>query len=513
MVKPFYCNGDIPQKPNNFIPVDEWNPSVPEENIFVVCKGSIILPIMQVLHITNPDMQNINVFVISSKRCYNGDSMREHISRYMNYYETFYDKDRELISNMAFIKLKIDTIENYDVSQFKYDLQRYIFCPSICNKAIAMVEDNYLLSLDSKKYENNKNPALVYKDRHTKILLWMSLLQNMCIPLITHFIYQNKIDNSNDFILDIFNIILGMSEINVFNKLYETAISSVVRNSTKHDRLWAKQDIRGKTTVTHALECVQNIILNIMPKYIYSMNIISFNYTSIKKSIHYQVTGIEYEYDYVPLSSSLRDADNNSVFDKYESFLQKTNESLYIQNKVTCEDTMNQIRLQFGPFSDEEISFYMAKLDNGNGDVINSFQQNLIFQLFDKYFGDPYTINSINKIEYIELLIAATRYLKANNMFILPYVIGSKMERVQIKKTINKKEMERMIKSPYYDAIKAKYQSESIINQLFGIVGTILASKFKMIDFENPEIDGHYLDKDRYAEIVCDEVLMYGLLV
>lgn len=290
-MKPWYIGEKSARE--DFILVDEWDPRTPDENIFVVCKGSIILPVMQVLRITDPGMQDLNTFVISSKRCYNGDSMREHISRYMNYFETYYDRDHELITNMALIKFKIDTMPIYDVSMFKFDLQRYIFCPSLCNKATFMVEDNYTLSLDSKKYENNKNPALVYKDRHTKILLWMSLLQNMCIPLITHYIHQMKITNSNEFILDIFNIILGMSDVNIFNKLYETAISSVTHNATKHERLWAKQDIRSKTTVTHALESVQNIILNIMPKYIYKMNIIAFNYTSIKKNIHYQVTGIE----------------------------------------------------------------------------------------------------------------------------------------------------------------------------------------------------------------------------
>lgn len=289
MIRPFYNVEMEDKKPSNFVPVDQWDPVRPEDAIFKVCKGSIILPVMQVLNITNPELQNINTFVISSKRCYNGDPMREHLFRYMNYFETFYDQDRELIVNLSIIKMKMDTQPVYDVDMFKFDLKRYIFCPSICNKAILMVEDNYALALDSKKYENNKNPALVYKDRHTKILLWMSLLQNMCIPLITHYIYIKKIANSNEFILDIFNIILGMSEVNIFNKLYETAISSVTRNSNKHERLWAKQDIRGKTTVTHALESVQNIILNIMPKYIYENNIISFNYTSIKKNIHYQV--------------------------------------------------------------------------------------------------------------------------------------------------------------------------------------------------------------------------------
>ena len=144
------------------------------------------------------------------------------------------------------------------------------------------------------------------------------------------------------------------------------------------------------------------------------------------------------EYDYVPLSSSIRDADSNSVFDKYESFLPKANESLLIQNKVSCEATMKQIRLLFGPITNEEIAFYMQRMDDGEGNVINEFQRTLIFQLFAKYFGDPYTERSINKINYIELVIAATRYLLANNMWVLPYVISSKMDRVQNKKNINK---------------------------------------------------------------------------
>ena len=174
---------------------------------------------------------------------------------------------------------------------------------------------------------------------------------------------------------------------------------------------------------------------------------------------------------------------------------------------------MKRIRLMFGPFSDEEVAFYMGRLDDGSGNVINDFQKKLIFQLFAKYFGDPYTINSINKVDYIELMIAATRFLKANNMIVLPYIISSKMDRIQNKKSISKTERTRLESSPYFQAIKEKYQSEAIIDQIFGIIGTILASRFEMIDFESKEVDGHYLEKDRFADIVCDEVLLYTLLI
>lgn len=174
---------------------------------------------------------------------------------------------------------------------------------------------------------------------------------------------------------------------------------------------------------------------------------------------------------------------------------------------------MKQIRLLFGPITDEEINFYTRRMAGDDGDVINDFQRNLIFQLFAKYFGDPYTERSINKTNYIELVIAATRYLLANNMFVLPYVISSKMDRVQNKKNINKKEQTRIENSPLYSKVVAKYQSEAVIEQIFGIIGTILASRFEIIAYNNPEMDGKYLDKDRFQEIVCDEVLMYVLLI
>lgn len=180
---------------------------------------------------------------------------------------------------------------------------------------------------------------------------------------------------------------------------------------------------------------------------------------------------------------------------------------------MSFEDTMKQIRLIFGPFSNEEIAFYTRRLDNGEGEIKNDFQRNLIFQLFAKYFGDPYTERSINNINYVELVIAATRYLKANNMFVFPYVISSKMDRIQNKKSINKNERLGIENDPLYPKVIEKYQSEAVIEQIFGIIGTILASRFEMISFDNPEIDGKYLDKDRFQEIVRREVLMYVLLI
>lgn len=285
MIRPFTIEGQQPRDRSTwFVPVDQWEPSDPMDQIFKPCKGAVWLPVTQFFGINDPTKDNLNLFVLSTKRCYNGDIMREHISKYLNYFEKYYDQDLELAMAVSKIKCNIDLIPGYTKEQFKYDIERLILSDSICMKAVLMNNDNYALHLDEKKYKNEKNPSLIYSDRHAKIILWMSLLMNMVIPLATHFIYINKIPNANEFLLWIFNSILNLTDVDIYNKFYETSSSNVNRSSKKHERLWNRQDIRGKDPVTHSLESVQNIILNIMPKYSYEKNIISFNYTSINKN-------------------------------------------------------------------------------------------------------------------------------------------------------------------------------------------------------------------------------------
>ena len=68
-----------------------------------------------------------------------------------------------------------------------------------------------------------------------------------------------------------------------------------------------KISIRAKNTTTHSKSSIENIILNIMPKYNYNQNIIAFNSTSIRKNTGFKITDIKYEFKYTLLSSSNRD--------------------------------------------------------------------------------------------------------------------------------------------------------------------------------------------------------------
>ena len=100
--------------------------------------------------------------------------------------------------------------------------------------------------------------------------------------------------------------------------------------------------------------------------------------------------------------------------------------ALYLQNKVNAEATMQLIETLYGPFEQEEIDFYLHELGDYDA-VINSFQKKLIFNLFYKYFGNTVSANSINRIDYVKLMIAAKRILQSQYLVMLPYIISSRV--------------------------------------------------------------------------------------
>lgn len=305
MIRGMYY-GDISKPPH----VDEWVPTK-DDIIFRSCKGFMLLPVAEYYNLNDI---NLNAFSLSMKRCYNGNIMREHMPRYLNYFIKYYDTDKELL--LAYYKLKfvLDYYgDSYDDDAFIMDLKRYVLTPSLITKAAVMNEDNYLLDLDDRNYRNDKNPALQYEDRHAKLLMWMSLLMNMVIPLSTHFAFISNVEDVDQFLLKVFESIMELTNVDIEAKLYETSNSNIVRNRKSHQVLWDIQDIRSKNTTTVSMDGLINIILNIMPKYTYDKNIISLDFSSIKNTIHFQVLGIKYEYTYVPLSNSKRDEDGMRV--------------------------------------------------------------------------------------------------------------------------------------------------------------------------------------------------------
>lgn len=487
--------------------VDSWKNN---ENIVKEVKGSMILPITDYYGCDDGSNNDLNYFILSGKRCYNGNIVRSHCSLYLNYFEEYYDTDKELVAIYSNFKYLMDYEKDYTKERFINDLDRYILkSPDILTKVYMMNNDNFIPL--STSYKNTINPALQYDNKHCKIMMEISLLMNLIIPLLTHFIYVNNIKDPDTFLLEIFDKLLHRYDVDIYNKLYETAISIISKSSDHEDiGLWEQQDIRSKNKTTHAIESVANIILNIMPKYCYDQKVVFFNLSSIKTTTKFQIIDVGYEYDFIKLSSSRRDEDNVSEFDKYESFLTKRNESLFLQNKVNAQETMKNLELMFGAIDQEEIDFYIYTLGEN---VINSFQKILVFNLFYKYFGTPQSINSINKEDYIKLLLIGKKILEANNMVILPYILSGKVERLVTRNNVNKNQFTRLTASKTHERIQELYRNEKIEKYIYSIIATILCSSFSIIDYNDSTLHGKDIPVQNMADYISEEILVYVTLI
>ena len=512
----------------NIIPnIDEWTPS-PEDILFTNNKNIIIAPIAKYFHQDENDLekQKLNYFIVKSKKSYNSDDLRNHNCHYLNYLEKYFDPEKELFTNMANIKFHIDAYAGrppvdangnpqivYNYQNFIFDLRKYILQPSIFQKVINLTEYNYSLPLS---YKSMNNPQLQYTEEHAKALSEASLLMNICIPLICHFAYTTMVTDIDEYLLQIYDYILYApifeNKINIYSKLFETAISNVEKNKKNNEVIYNKQDIRGLTPNIHAENSVKNIILNIMPKYTFDKSMISLNYTSIQKNNRFQITDIAYEYTFIPLSSSKRDGeDNASDFDKYEANMIKTSEALYLQSKINCKMTTKKIESIWGEIGDKEIKYFINHLKNENGEIVNGFQKKLIFNLFYEYYGDTESIKDNNITSYVKFMLNGKKMLIQYNMSFLPYILSSKVNKIVSRKTLNKKELSELQSFPEYQMVVNKYKNDKIIKQILSTIATIITSDFNIIDFDNSNIDGQKLLIE--PSMLMRECLVYALLI
>ena len=203
----------------------------------------------------------------------------------------------------------------------------------------------------------------------------------------------------------------------------------------------------------------------------------------------------------------------NSEFDKFESYITKTDSSLQSHNEIACQEAMELIRQRYGPFEMDEINFFKRRLSADTGQVkINSLQKMLIFNLFYKYFSDVATTNCINLDDYITLILAARRILEENGMYLLAAIVSCKVVRLATRKSVNKKEMTKLESSELYEAIKNKYRNDKKIEKhIIGLIAQALASDFEIISYDKDELDGQPMLI--IPEIICEEILIYITLI
>ena len=93
----------------------------------------------------------------------------------------------------------------------------------------------------------------------------------------------------------------------------------------------------------------------------------------------------------------------------------------------------------------------------------------------------------------------------------MPHIISARVDKLVQRKNINKKERLLVESSPSYPMIMNKYKNDTVIDNIFSIIATILSSDFTIVD-TNPEVDGRKLDVSSTVGILIEEVCSFILL-
>lgn len=461
----------------NFIHVDRWNYN-PDEAI-VQFNGKIMVVRFDTVFNISDELNNF--FIIKDIYVKKLDL----ITKYINYFITFYDPDNEFVTAYYKLKFLIDNKERVKKMGEKgfikaiYDL---LMTPSMIEKIRKMVEDNYTIKLSSdngKKY----NKSLEFNDDHGKILLMISTSIKMMIPLITHFSNSRKIKKPDYFkfferLFDLFD-----KDINIYNKLYLTIQTRVLRNYNINKVTWQQKEILNGFDPSEFIDIIlkDRIIVDALFKYKFDESVHSFNIAVINNQLKFF---LQDKYEFIPkLIGYEKDMDGLSSIDKLVMNMSKIDESLIILSEINIKNTINKIKTRFNiTVEKDELNFYMKH------HRINKFLMQLVHAYYAKFFEGYNDLLMLTKSQYIELLIILKKKLIYDGFIFLPQIItGNIQSRLNSRVIQNNKFISRIESSALYkELLEDKFAAVIELkgeNIIINLLSNIINTKFTFVDY------------------------------
>jgi regulator of replication initiation timing len=269
-LKPIMSTKEIPRwkyKKNSFPNGQKsywirWKIHPDDVKFFSIPKKLIIKFNKELSNIDNENISVLNEWSVS-KLSYSTNLPK--LCEELNFFETLYDQEGELITALFRIKYMIDvdnllyTMKNFDA--FKDLVYKTIFTPSMKEKIKRMVEENYIDDIEAENDKNVlKNPdmlsimqrkkkSLEFLNIHVKAMLMISFGIKILSFIINHFAVMRSINIQKN--IEIFcRFYIDMFEVfdlpfNTFNKIY-SYIESKLNSSINFNRaIFEQQEVEG----------------------------------------------------------------------------------------------------------------------------------------------------------------------------------------------------------------------------------------------------------------------------
>ena len=533
---------ELERRANRSAEINTWRPKKSE--VITESDGNIfIVNFDKVFH--DPNAAKYNKF------CVKKSSYEEHLkiyAQYINYFINKYDTENELVSAYFKLKYMLDA-ENmftkanpHALIEAIYDI---IFTPSICDKIIRMVHDNYLDDIDrpsdedyKKGAENKYLESLEFKNIHIEILLRISTAFKIITPVMYHYFTKNRIKPDDltqkrdisivyDFHKPALKLFQG--DVDIFNKLFVYVKRKVVDSCFHNEKIFRQREIFGDDPGLLIEKFVKKQLIaeNIVKykfnknwdpkKKKYDENPIGLNKTIMKYQLFFFVKET-YSKTLTEMTNT-RDSEGLSASDKMEMNLSKMDKGILVMSEVNIKDTIRRLREQYGgAISEEEIDYYIKHQKPSD------IQTHLIRSLYSKEFmsyRDQYIVpnrqSTILKIILKKRLIADA-VCSPNKEFddvVLPYILtGNVSGKVNTRMVRNSKLLAKIEEdSDYQYLVNYKYKEleELEPGYIKSLLSTFIYTKFTYVCYEAPELLG--VEINAPEDQICHELIQYLKMV
>ena len=502
-----------------------WNPK-PEDQLAQFDGKIFYIRFEKVFH---PDSIGIYDKFFIKKTSY--ENQLDTITRYINFFMTFYDQEHEMASNYLKIKFAIDkkkmfTEENPE--QLIDLIYEVFFTDSIIEKIKKLVDDNYLDDIessdDSKKYakkEKKHLESLEFTNQQIKILLRISFAMKCIAPITLHYAFVNKIkiDKDSDLIYNFYRRlfdILTDPDVNIYNKLFTYVKAKVLESKSHNSVIFEQRDIMGVDEYTVISQFLRKVLISEnMIKYRFSENwdpatkkykenVIGFNKTILKCQLNFFIKA-QYSKNFTEVTSA-KNSDGLSGMDKMEMNLQKLDEGRIIFANVDIEYEIARIKRDHDfDITEEEIDYYIKN------HCPNRLQIEIVYAYWGKYFGSSKETALINRRNYIILMLTLKKLLLLRAGYShdstelaentkLPYIIsGNVQDRVNTRIIRNSRYVSKLEESDNYRELNEnKYSYLNTIRPDFilSILSQFNNTIFTYVVYEDPSLLGKVIEHD-----------------
>ena len=484
---------------------------VNDKNYFKIgsVKNTITIPFDEIF---NRDIAFLNNFHLNKKRAYCNiiDIIVESNNKILSE-----DKDNSIIFNYLTVKYHLDAQKFKTTKEFVDFMYKTIVDDNFKQIIIDYVEKNYTFDLDSVQVKQSSKfkDGLQFTDSHNKILFQISTSMKFLIPLILHNAYLNVPENLGEYLLVCFDPLFEIfsGNVDLINKLYESVYSRVIVTRYSDRPFWYYTEVLGMNIESLTEELCKKLIHDLIPKYTFDKNPISLNHVAIIKNIEYAFR-FNFPLNYKSMNLTEPSNDNNvSDFDKLSVNTARINEAEMIINKVNIRKTIKSICKKFNvSVTKEELQFYAKDFK------INKLQKNLLFLFFASYFGSAEALYYCNLNEYVTLLVIMKKILSQNNFHYLNEVMTSKVQNINEKKSLNKKNYTKIIESEKYNQIINEKYSDTFwnimdSNLILKFVATLMNNTFTKNDYFESEENGEIIEISE--DIISEELLRFMTMI